>query len=101
MTARKVYWYGLSRIAQDLKITKLRVAKETDARIYLHKEAQVGLLQSTKFFNKDGNYENWRPTREEAVAMKLHLLKNQAKTATEDAKEIKACLAEFKAQENA
>ena len=100
MTARKIYWYGFCYITQDLKIRKMRVAKETSTRIYLHKESQVGLQQSVKFYNKEGGYVTWFPTREEAVAEKLRVLKAHVRKDAEHAKQTKKCLAEFKEQEN-
>ena len=100
MTAKKVYWYGVCGVGTDLKVRKIRISKETATRIYLHKEAQTGWNERTLFHNKFGGYENWFPTRKEAVAKKLKWLKNTVKHSVESLKQAEKLLAEFKAQED-
>ncbi len=100
MTQKKVYWYGIRRIPEDLAIKKFRIAKETATRLYLHKESQTGWDNKTVFFNKISSYEAYYSTREAAVKAKLNLLKKTVKARTEDKMEAVNLLKEFKEREN-
>lgn len=100
MTAKKIYWYRIRRVPEDLAIKKFRIVKETATRLYLHKESQTGFDQTTVFFNKVSSYEAYFSTREVAVTAKIRLLKKNLKNATENTVQARNLLKEFREQEN-
>lgn len=97
MTKKKVYWYGIRTVSYDLKISQAEVIKETPKRICFQPDNEAVFRRAS--VAKFSNYERWYPTREEAVAAKLTSLKRTVKSSTENVREAKKRLKEFKEQE--
>ena len=88
-------WYGVRTITQDLRVSEVKVAKETATRIYLHKDSQIGLLSFTTYLNKLSGYEQWFRDRDKAVATKLKWLRRNLRDAKENSAQAKKNLTEF------
>ena len=98
MTKKKVYWYGARTVAYDLSVVKAEVIRETPKRIYFAEDSGVRFYRDSML--KSSSYERWFPTRDEAVAWKLKMLKQNLKSKAEGKIEAANRLKEFKEAEN-
>jgi hypothetical protein len=100
MAKKKIVWYGITKANYDIKIREVEVERVTESRLYIADTDPGTMNWNRKFCNKDSSYEAYFPTREEAVAEKLKLLKRAVKAKDEQLAAAKKLLAEFKEQEN-
>ena len=91
-------WYGIRTIGEDTSISKAKVARETVKQITFD-DTDSNVFRRGSVW-KSSMYEMWFPTREEAVAEKLKMLKRDLRKATEGKEYAKARLKEFKEREN-
>lgn len=89
-------WYGITNTMYDLKITEVQVTKVTETRIYLAPVEKNGMNWNRQFVKKQSSYEQYFPSREDAVAAKLKALKGAVRARAENLKAAKKLLAEFK-----
>lgn len=100
MAKKKIVWYRICKSNYDLRIGEVEVAKVTESRVYFPETSPGNMNWNRQFANKDGSYETYFPTREEAVAEKLKRLKRAVASGEENLRATKKLLAEFKEQEN-
>jgi 23S rRNA G2069 N7-methylase RlmK/C1962 C5-methylase RlmI len=91
-------WYGIRTVGEDISISEAKVAKETKKTIRF--DDTTGNVFRRGSVCKNSMYEMWFPTREEAVAEKLKMLKRDLRRATEGKEYAKTRLREFKEREN-
>jgi hypothetical protein len=101
MAKKVVKWYGINTFDQDLKVSEIEVERETEYRLYpTVKQQAKGVMWNMAFVYKTTGYEQWFPTREEAVQAKLKLLTASRRRKKEESDQNNRLIADFKKQEN-
>jgi len=99
---KSTIWHGIKTPKESMRVFEIEVIKETATRLYLsEKQQESGWFRNTTWVNKMSSYELYFRSREEAVTKKLSILRHIARTAKEHHDEAKACLRQFKEQEDA
>lgn len=91
-------WYGIRTVGHDLTVVSAEVKKETKKQITFDESTSDIFRRGSVW--KSSLYEMWFQKREEAVAEKLKMLKQDLRKATKDKENARTRLKEFKEREN-